>query len=288
MLDYHLHLWDHGTPGRPVRVEQLRAYCERAAEAGVTEIALTEHLFRFREADAALRGWWDDDPSPALRAAMAGYWDEHVSADLDQYVTATEEARAAGLPVVVGLEVDFYEGRMDKVAALLDGYPFDVLLGSIHWIGAWGFDCLDVPEMMREWKTRDVDDVWEAYTRHVEELAASGVCDVLAHPDLAKVAGHRPSASDEFYDRMAEAARASGMSAEVSSAGLRKPCNEVYPARDLLSRFHDAGVTVTTASDAHGLDHVALHSAELKSLLTAAGYSSLSAFRARKPHEVAL
>ena len=74
---------------------------------------------------------------------------------------------------------------MDKVVALLEGYAFDVVLGSVHWLGAWGFDNYEDPIMRVEWDARSVDDVWDRYATALEELAASGVCDVVAHPDLA-------------------------------------------------------------------------------------------------------
>ncbi|MBV8235550.1 MAG: hypothetical protein JO075_07590 [Acidimicrobiia bacterium] len=286
MLDYHLHLWPHGTPASQPTLDELAAYCEAAAGAGVAEIALTEHLFRFRQADAAVGGFWDDDPNPALRASLAAYWGEHARADLDVYVSAVLEAKAAGLPVVLGLEVDHYAGRMDRVAALLRGYPFDVLLGSVHWVGAWGFDQLGDPVVDAEWDARSIESVWDAYTDALEELAASRVCDVLAHPDLAKVSGRRPAVPDEWYDRMAEAAASSGMAAEVSSAGWRKPAAEAYPAPALLSRFRKAGVPATTASDSHGLGDVAGRSADLRLLLADAGYETLTAFRARRAEQV--
>ena len=288
MLDYHLHLWPHGTPASQPTLDELAAYCETAAAAGVGEIALTEHLFRFVQADAALAGFWDDDPNPALRASLASYWREHAHADLDTYVDAVLEAKAAGLPVVLGLEVDHYAGRMDKVAAVLDGYPFDVLLGSVHWVGAWGFDQLGDAAVDAEWERRSIESVWDAYTDALEELAASGVCDVLAHPDLAKVSGRRPAVPDEWYDRMAEAAASSGMAAEVSSAGWRKPAAEAYPAPALLSRFRKAGVPATTASDSHGLGDVASRSSDLRALLADAGYETLTSFRGRKPEQVPL
>src|SRR5881397_1466733 len=246
MLDYHLHLWPHGTRASQPTLDELAAYCERAA--------------------------------------TAGYWAEHAHADLDVYVDAVLEAKKAGLPVRLGLEVDHYAGRMDKVAALLDGYPFDVLLGSVHWIGAWGFDFLD-GVALAEWDRRTVESVWDAYTTDLEELAASGACDVLAHPDLAKVAGRRPAVPDEFYDRMAEAAASSGMAAEVSSAGWFKPVDEAYPAPALLSRFRKAGVPATTASDAHGLSRVAARSADLRAMLADAGYETLTSFRSRTPSQ---
>jgi len=291
VLDYHLHLWPHGTPASQPTLDELAAYCETAARHGVGEIALTEHLFRFRQADAVLAGFWDDDPSAALRASLAAYWKNHAHADLDVYVDAVLEAKAAGLPVVLGLEVDHYAGRMDTVASLLKVYPFDVLLGSVHWVGAWGFDQLGEPVVEAEWSARSIDSVWDAYTEALEELAASGVCDVLAHPDLIKVTGRRPALPDEWYDRMAEAAASSGMAAEVSSAGWRKPVAEAYPAPALLSRFRKAGVPATTASDAHGLGtfgDVVSQSSELRGLLADAGYESLTSFRGRTATQVPL
>jgi histidinol-phosphatase (PHP family) len=289
VLDYHLHLWPHGTRATQATVDELAAYCETAAAHGVSEIALTEHLFRFDQADALLGGWWSTvDGDPRLAAEVARYWQDHVSADLDAYVETCLAAKAAGLPVVVGMEVDYYPGRMDEVAALLAGYPFDVLLGSVHWIGTWMFDDLDSAVAMGEWDRRRVEDVWDSYTRALEELAATGTVDVLAHPDLCKVTGRRPSIPDEWYDRMAAAAASSGIAAEVSSAGWRKPADEVYSPPALLKRFHDLGVPITTASDAHRRAHVADRSDDVRSIVTSAGYEALCAFEGRRPREVPL
>jgi histidinol-phosphatase (PHP family) len=289
VLDYHLHLWPHEERATPLRIEQLAAYCERAQAAGVEELAVTEHLFRFRQAEAALGGFWADERVPlALQESMADYWEFHATADLDDYVRCAQEAKDAGLPVVIGLEVDHYQGRMDEVATLLSGYPFDVLLGSVHWLGAWRFDDIDVPLQMDEWSTRQVDACWEQYTEALEELAASGACDVLAHPDLIKVAGYVPDAPAEWWDRMAEAASSSGMAAELSSAGWRKPVGEQYPALALMERFAARGVPFTTASDAHRLEQVADRAADLRGLLGSVGVDSLQGYHGRVAHRVAV
>lgn len=286
MLDYHLHLWPHGTPSSAPSLEQIAAYCQAAAAAGVEEIALTEHLFRFVQADAVLGGFWDDEPDPVLAASLGRYWSEHARADLDLYVEVVLAAKAAGLPVVLGLEVDHYAGRMDAVAELVSGYPFDVLLGAVHWIGGWGFDNLDDPVQLAEWDRRSLEEVWDRYTDALDELVASGACDVLAHPDLPKVSGRRPAVPDEWYDRMTEAVADAGLAAEVSSAGWRKPAAEAYPAPALLARFAKAGVGITTASDAHRLADVAARSGDLRPLLAEAGYDSLVAFSGRTPRSV--
>ncbi len=289
MLDYHLHLWPHDERDTPLSLDQLKAYCDKAQAAGVKELAVTEHLFRFRQAADLLGGFWSNDRVPAaLAASMADYWDFHATADLDAYVRCAQEAQDAGLPVVIGLEVDFYRGQMDEVAGLLGGYPFDVLLGSVHWLDAWRFDDIDVPLQMAEWSARQVDDCWEEYTLALEELADSGACDVLAHPDLIKVAGYVPDAPAEWWDRMAEAAASSGMAAELSSAGWRKPVGEQYPALPLLERFAARGVPFTTASDAHRREHVADRAAALRGLLDAVGVDKLQAYRGRVAHQVAV
>jgi histidinol-phosphatase (PHP family) len=286
VLDYHLHLWEHGPRPLESTLEQLAAYCDQARAQGVVEIAVTEHLHRFRQADAVLGGWWEAEPPSAARDVLARFWRGEVGADLDRYVEVALAAKAAGLPVVLGLEVDFHRGRMHDVAAVLDGYPFDVLLGSVHWLGAWGFDNVDDEVVLAEWDARAVEDVWDAYADSLDELADSGVCDVLAHPDLCKVAGRRPAVPDEWHARMAETAARSGMAAEVSSAGWRKPAAEAYPAPDLLARFAAAGVPVTTASDAHRGDRVGERRADVARLLADAGIDTLAAYRGRRRHAV--
>jgi histidinol-phosphatase (PHP family) len=290
VIDYHVHLWRHA-PHQSLlaSVDQIGAYCAHAARLGVTELAITEHSSRFRQLDTLLRGWWEDDPSPARRAETSTCWDEELGADLDQYVATALAAKAAGLPIVIGLEVDYLPGQMDRVAGLLQGYPFDVLVGSVHWIGAWLFDALDWAQAQQQWAARGVERVWDDYTTSVEELAGSGAVDVLAHPDLAKVAGHCPAVPDEFYDRIAEAARSCGLVAELNAAGWRKPCAEAYPDPRLLTRFHDNEVAITTASDAHQLADVAWRVTDLTAMAIAAGYSEVSSFRSRSraPHPLA-
>jgi histidinol-phosphatase (PHP family) len=159
-------------------------------------------------------------------------------------------------------------------------------LGSVHWLGAWRFDDIDVPLQMDEWSTRKVDTCWEQYTEALEELAASGACDVLAHPDLIKVAGYVPDAPAEWWDRMAEAAASSGMAAELSSAGWRKPVGEQYPALPLMERFAARGVPFTTASDAHRLEQVADRAADLRGLLGSVGVDALQGYHGRVAHTV--
>lgn len=288
MLDYHLHLWPHDHDETPMSLEQIAQYCERAQAAGVKELALTEHLHRFVDGREAIGRFWEHEPDPALRDSMDGYFDFHARADLATYVELCLEAKAAGLPVVVGLEVDYCRGRMDVIGDLLAQFPFDVLLGSVHWLGSWRFDDLGDPASMAQWDARSVDQAFDEYTEAMEELAATRSVDVLAHPDLIKVSGRRPDAPAEWWDRIAEAAVAHGSVAELSSAGWRKPAAEQYPAVGLLERFISRGVELTTASDAHRLEHVADQAPQMRKLLADQGVDHLVRFANREPSPLPL
>lgn len=285
MIDYHVHLWPH--PERAdeaeLAVERIASYCELAAARGAGEIALTEHFFRFRQARAVVEGWWEDfEGTDLARRHVEAYFDHHATADLEHYMATVEMAKQAGLPVLAGLEVDYYEGRMDQVSRLLEGYPFDVLLGSVHWLGLWLFDVLEDSLQMAEWDARPIEQVWQAYTAAMEELAACGAVDVLAHPDLVKIKQRYPDGGllAACEERIAEAAAGSGLAAELSSAGRRK-LGEFYPGPSLLGRFHERGVPITFASDTHGPGHIAAENAELEKAARATGYSSIRRFLGR-------
>ncbi|MGO9911671.1 MAG: PHP domain-containing protein [Acidimicrobiales bacterium] len=295
MIDYHVHLWPHAERADEgeLALDRISRYTDQAEAAGVGEIALTEHFFRFVQGRAVVDRWWEsctERGGQPLNAEAEAYFDHHATADLDKYVETAVAAKEAGLPVVVGLEVDYYPGRMDKVSQLLAGYPFDVLLGSVHWIESWMFDIVSDAIQMEEWDRWPYADVWRAYADALAELADTKACDVLAHPDLVKAAGRFPDRAviDECEERIAEAAASSGMAAEMSSAGMLKLCREDYPSASLLERFGAKRVPITFASDAHGVGRVGNRIDVLHRTAVRAGFGSVRRFRSRVGEELAL
>jgi len=281
VLDYHLHLWPHSAASTWFQLDQIAQYCDEAARHGVSELALTEHANRFVDVANVVGPWWLRFGHEPTSKAMAAYWDFHARSSLEAYVELAQRAKDEGLPVKIGLEVDYQRGQMDEVSALLAQYPFDVLIGSVHWIDAWAFDDLDNALNMGEWSIRDVEKCWDDYTVALEELAATGAVDVLAHPDLIKVAGHVAASPGAFWDRMSEAAAKANVSVECSSAGWFKPVGEQYPAQGFLDRLVKAGVTFTTASDAHRLEVVSARVDDVAALLEARGVHELASYEAR-------
>lgn len=258
---------------------RLEAYVDAARRNGVERIAVTEHLFRFREAYELLYGWWDDDPDPQLAAAARAYWDDHVNASMAEYVRLVEEAKRDGLPVLLGIELDWIPGREDTLRRVLAPYDWDVIVGAVHWIGAWGIDLTPDDGV---WAVRDVDETHAAYVSLLTDLARSGLCHVLAHPDLPKIFGHRPR-SWETLHRGIVAAAAGGIALEVNANGIRKPVGEPYPAAPVLEEAARRGVPITLASDAHRSEDVGHHFADIVDHARLAGYTTFVEFVGGKP-----
>ena len=211
----------------------------------MTELALTEHLFRFRQADALLGGFWDDERvPPALAESMAELLEvpRHGRPRRVRGVRAGGQGRRpARRHRPGGRLLRGPHGRRGPACSA--GYPFDVLLGSVHWVGGWRFDDLDDPVSMDRVVGARGRRLLGRLHRGLEELAASGACDVLAHPDLIKVGRatsrtRRPSGGTASPRRR----RPRAWRRSCRSSGWRKPVGEQYPAQGLLERFVARGV----------------------------------------------
>ena len=270
------------------QIDQIALYCDEAASHGVTEIALTEHSHRFVDVASVVGPFWLRLGHEPTSTTMAEYWDFHARNSLEEYVELAQRAKDEGLPVKIGLEVDFYQDQMDEVSAMLAQYPFDVLIGSVHWLGTWQLDDVDNEINMHQWTVRDVDQCWKDYARALDELCAANAVDVLAHPDLIKVAGYLASSPIESWDAMAESAARVDVSLECSSAGWKKPVKEQYPAEGFLDRLVAKGVTFTTASDAHHHERVGERADDLAAMLEARGVHELASYTQRQRRMIPL
>jgi histidinol-phosphatase (PHP family) len=288
MIDYHLHLWPHSESSVWFRLDQIAEYCDEAARHGVHELALTEHSHRFVDVASLIGPFWQRFGHEPTSRTMAEYWDFHARNSLDEYVALAQLAKDEGLPVKIGLEVDYYKDQMDVVSELLAQYPFDVLIGSVHWLGTWHLDDYESEVDLNEWRVRDVDQCWRDYATAIDELCGANAVDVLAHPDLIKVAGFYAKSPGEYWDAMAESAANADVSLECSSAGWSKPVAEQYPAEGFLDRLVAKGVTFTTASDAHGLERVGERANDLAMLLETRGVHEVASYTARQRQMIPL
>ncbi len=180
MLDLHLHVWPH-QPGTPnPTLETLERYCDAAAAQGIEQIAITEHSHRFTRVINEVVPHWERPTQGPVADATAHVLEIEGGADLEAYVSALTDAQGAGLPVLIGLEVDYLPGAMPAMAAVLADYPFDVLLDSVHWLDEWLFDAYGTPAFAEQWDQRDVDDVY-TQERSIVELTTFARRERVTH-----------------------------------------------------------------------------------------------------------
>ncbi len=285
MGDYHVHLHPHGPytgtgpPPGHYPVGHIEAYVEAAHANGASEVGFTEHLYRCIESKGILGKWWMDDPRKDLREFTRSYVRSERVLSLERYVQAVVDAKDRGLPVKLGLEVDYFPQNVDAVVEFLAPYPFDFLIASTHWVGAWG---IDLGEQEHEFSRRGARQAYEEYFAIETQLAGSGHFDVLAHADVVKKRGvflqHDPL---DLYEELAVAAARGATAVEVSTAGLYQPAREMYPATRLLERFFNHNVPITLASDAHVPHHCGRDRDAAVELARSVGYTQRIEFTKR-------
>ena len=237
-------------------------YVRQAVAHGLVGIAITEHLALPEELD------------PTRQLSMP-------ACDLEEYLVEVDFARERypQLEIVTGLEADYLPDYVDRIARDLDVARARadgprMVLGSVHFIGQWAFDD---PTHVEEWENHDVDKTWGDYFELWCDAARTGLFDVMAHPDLVKKFGHRPSFDpSSLYAEAAGVAARAGVLIEVSTAGLRKPVGELYPGRALLAAFREAGVAATVGSDAHEPSEVGYRIDAAYDALAEVGYDSVA------------
>ncbi|MCW2953756.1 MAG: histidinol phosphate phosphatase HisJ family [Conexibacter sp.] len=268
LTDYHVHLRpdEPGTTAeRYFTSANAERYRETASERGIEELGVSEHVYRFEQ---------------ALEVWQHPYWQANAHDDIDAYCQFVREQTDLRL----GIEADFIPGREDQIGNLLEARAWDYVLGSVHFVRD---HAVDMPGDWDVWTTtfNSPDKVWRRYFETLGEAARSGLYDILAHPDLVKVWGQqRPRPEGDlrrFYELAIEGIAESGIAVEVSTAGLRKPVGEIYPADGFLELLLEAGAPIALSSDAHVSDHLGFGYERAVAWLADHGVTELCVFERR-------
>ena len=273
LTDYHVHLRPDTADSPPERyftAENAQTYRDTAAERGIEELGVSEHIYRFAQ---ALDIW--DTP----------LWREFAHDDVDAYCAFVREQTDLRL----GIEADFVPGREDRVASFLEAREWDYVVGSIHFVGEGALDHEDYDI----WGMgQGAEKVWSTYFTWLGELARTGQYDILAHPDLVKHWGRQRPFPDgdlrRFYELAMDGIAESGIAIELSTAGLRKPIGELYPSSAFLEMCLEAGNPVALSSDAHTPEHLGFGYDEALKFLADHGVSELAVFERRERRLVPL
>src|SRR6266513_1149500 len=218
--DYHTHPQGHRV--QPYTQGLLQPWADSARNIALTDIAFTDHD-RY-----------------------------HAGIDFDEIDRLQE--RNPDLKTRAGIELDNDPVHSAAGRNWIEQHwnKLDFVLGSVHFLDRADQMFDSVPAGAAQFDRRDIDAIYADYFRRVREIAATGLVDCLAHLDLIKIHGHRPNAEiDAIAGETLDFIRSRNLGIELSTAGWRKPVNELYPSDRIIELAVGKGIPFTTASDAH-------------------------------------
>lgn len=265
LVDYHTH---HERCGHAVG--KLEDYVQAAVKRGLWEIGLSDHMPVIHLTPEQLL--------PEVAMTM-----EELPEYVEEALRLKEQYKGT-IRIRVGLEADWVQGYEERIKALLATYPFDYVIGSIHFLGDW--DITD-SRQMAGWDVRDHAEVCLEYFKQIQLSAKSGLFDTLGHIDAVKRFGHIPaSLYEHLLEESVAAIRDAGVCVEVNTSGLRYKCEEQFPSRRLLEMMHSHNVPLTLGSDAHQPRFVGEGLDVVVPLIKSVGYKNVYGFEGRKRYEI--
>ncbi|MCA0758121.1 histidinol-phosphatase HisJ [Paenibacillus sp. N4] len=261
LIDYHTH---HARCGHAVG--ELEEYVRKGIEIGLAQLGLSDHM-------------------PLLHVNPATYYPEMAMPmeELPRYVEeclSLKEKYKDRIDIRIGLEGDYIEGCEEQIEAIVKAYPWDYVIGSVHFLGEW--DITDFRQT-HGWEGRDRMAVYEQYYDAVAKAAATGFYDYIGHIDVIKRFGFKPEGDVTHLENAAlEAVKKNGLAIELNASGLRMPVEEMFPSRRMLEYAHKLGIPVTIGSDAHQPERLGQYLDQARAALKEVGYTQLATFNCRK------
>jgi histidinol-phosphatase (PHP family) len=242
------------------------AVCEAAVARGMREFAVTDHI-DLNPLDGGYGYFRPEEQWEALLRCRAR-WNGRIA-------------------LRTGLECGEPHLFRRELSAILSAHEYDVILGSIHWVGdrpvetAEFFNGIDFPEGIH------------LYLAELTQLAEEADYDVLAHPDIVRraVFHHLGWAELDWspYEvpmrRVLRAVAERGKAIEINTSYRRRGMGPPGPSVQVLRWFREEGGRfVTLGSDAHRPQDIGADFGLALEMLRAAGLEGVTVFRERKPY----
>lgn len=235
--------------------DTLEDMCRAGKSAGLSVFGISDHWVATP---------WGKSPDWSIKPDKL---DEYVGRVLKLKTELDDEHFSLKL----GLEVDFFYENIDEVLADLKKYPFDYLIGSVHFAGEFALDTskddwLVLGEVEKDALCREY---WEKLSGAAQRKEFA----FIGHLDLPKKFAQ---IDDRKYwpeaEKVLDEVQKNGGTIELNTAGFFKECAEQYPAAELLRSACRRKIPVIVNADAHCKDHVVREFDRAAQILTGAGY----------------
>ncbi|PID58854.1 histidinol-phosphatase [candidate division KSB3 bacterium] len=258
MLDYHIHtkFCNHAVG----EVLEYAAYA--SGQAFLQEIGFSDHL-------------------PMLKWGRPEY--AMTFEHLPDYIRDVRQAQRQfpGLHIKLGIEADYYSpAEEESTREFLRQYPFDYVYGSVHVVEDWA---IDDPSNLKHWDEQGIDAIYEGYFQRLQQAVRSDLFDIIAHADLVKKFGHRPTKDFSFLiEETIRSCKESDVAVEINSSGLRRPVKEIYPSPHILQLLKQYDIPIVFGSDAHHPHEIGKHFTDTRDIVKEFGFTELTVFEGRK------
>jgi histidinol-phosphatase (PHP family) len=245
---------------------EVREIANAAASQGFVAFGFTEH---FQTPPMAL------NPDMALQGQLEVFGD---------YVSDVLAAKQEHTFLLLSAELEYIRGAEAWTREQTARWPFDYLLGSVHYVRIGDSDILV------DWTRDRIDDALRliggakrlqlAYYEEVLDLLSWGLVNVIGHLDLIKMlltpeeAVPTPAIAAAVRTLL-NAIRDAGAAIDVNARGLIKPCASIYPADWILREAKRIGVPVTLGDDSHRTADVGLNLNKAVEAISRAGYKNV-------------
>lgn len=273
-IDYHMH-FERGS----YDFDWVQGFFDAAARRGLDEIGISEHSHGFTDFE---HFYYDDlilDDSFIGSFQQKWLKKNKFKCPLDDYFTFMDELKKRGKHVKTGIEVCNFQDQK-AVGELLDRYPFDYRIGSVHFLRGWAYDS---SEIKAEWNKRPLQTIYEEYAEEVEHLCAGGHYDVLGHPFNIRLFKYIPAFDvTPYLERVAKAMKKADMVVDINTGTrYRYPIEEISPYPAFMEMAADFGLPIITSSDAHEPDDCGAYINEAIDYAKRFGYTTMVRFSGR-------
>lgn len=254
IIDYHIHTkYSDGNCSH-------RDIVNLAIEQGVSEIGFTDHYGIYPNEWTA-----SEEALPAL---------------VEEVLSLKEEFKDR-ISILLGLEVDYYPEKEEETKAILSKYPFDYLMGSIHFVGGDNFDSDPNHPIYAKYS---IDTLYEMYYDTLIKAINSGMFTTMSHLDLIKKYNYVPSKDlSELYYKIARLLVEKDIMVEYNTSGYSRPCKDFFPSDEITSILIKEGVKFTIGSDTHTQDHLLRNYAMAKERFKKLGLKNIYRYGGKAP-----
>ncbi len=228
IIDWHTHPYGHGEKAlKPCHdLSILKNFVREAKNKGLTGLGFTDH---------------------------EGYISNFNFNNL--YKIKNKE----DIEVKIGVEFDYKPDREEDIKEILDNYPFEYSIGSVHHIDNWNFDNPKYKDKFDKLNPSDLINVYKKYFSLVHKSVKCNLFDIIGHFDLIKIFDYPVKDRTvilDMVDPILNTMKKNENKLEINMNGLNKPINEIYPACDILKQAKYKDIDIVFSSDAHTAERV--------------------------------